>query len=223
MIKEELAQPKEYLNDKFKLVVTNMLQDGWILVPDGAEFLTPDLFWKDGDMNHLAFGSSSIGWYRGALDLEDYLRKQKYKILWQRNPKQEEQVMNTEKKGRFLHQEWYEAFGRGEDVEYTSEKLMGWRSVGMSNCFDVFNHGYIKFRLKPQTMQIGSRTINKPISVKPEIGQEYYMPSLSNSCKYSFETWSDNNYDKEVFNRNLCHITADDAVKMTDALLSLMK
>lgn len=222
----ELARPKEYLNDKFELVVTNQPDDGYQLVPNDADFYAfqcaenmPDdasfyklvglkmYFWMDNEWN-ISFSHEP---------------KQLHKILWQRTPQQETIMQN---KGRFLHQWAYEAFGRGEELEYTSTAWKGaerYADVGEYNTLNIFDVAEITFSLKPQTIQIGSRTINKPISVKPEIGTRFYIPALCLSQKYDVLTWANSKTDNLWLNRNLCHLTKQDAINMADALLELMK
>jgi hypothetical protein len=133
------------------------------------------------------------------------------------------------KKGRFLHQEWYEAFGRGEDVQYLSGNRQdiatnNWQDLDSGrHVICAFDDQNWQFRLKPQTITIGSRTINKPISVKPELNQQFYVTDLLLSEKYNLFLWRDSKSDNLLFNRNLCHLTKEDAIAMTDALLELMK
>lgn len=220
----ELARPKEYLNDKFELIVTNRPEDGWVEVPEGAFFLT----WVDGillfrDKESTKVCTPNNAWqpsmYR---DIKSYFEGSygEKKILWQRK----ENKVETEKKGRFLHQEWYEAFGRGEDVQFHPNNDTQWRDIRLNfhtmDLFDVASHD---FRLKPKTIQIGARTIVKPISVKPEIGRTYFIVDLMNKLKYRTNVWRGTDLDIYQFNSGLCHLTAVDAIAMTDALLELMK
>jgi hypothetical protein len=194
----ELARPKEYLNDKFELVKTNQPDDGFILVPDGAVKL-------------VRIGLDDYDWcvyYSSHLTLE---------TLWQRENK-------VENKGRFLHQWAYEAFGRGEDlllkmINNKCTVLQVNSAMGLHIFDDANNH----FSLKPQTIQIGSRTINKPISVKPEIGAEYFVVDLHDKKKYDTHEWTDHDVDNLFLERGLIHLTKDDAINHTDALLELMK
>lgn len=225
----ELARPKEYLNDKFELVVTNQPMDGWILVPDEATFATsythnpdyPVLFWREIGGKYETFNSFKI-WIEARYGLDAFLKGWEKSILWQRNPK--ETTMNTEKKGRFLHQEWYEAFGRGEDVQFDLEiGGDGFDDVTDSYNIRIFNDETYIFRLKPQTMRIGTHTINKPISVKPNVGTFVFVSDATHEDKYFSNRWADSMTDNLYLSRNLCHLTSEDAVKMTDALLSLME
>ena len=130
--------------------------------------------------------------------------------------------MNT-KKGRFLHQEWYEAFGRGEDVQIAGEYVGQYSDITTSDHISVFNNTTLTFRLKPKTITIGSRTITKPISVKPEIGTVIYVSSIASIGMALSDNWKNSDSQNEVFNRNLCHLTKEDAVAHTEALIELMK
>jgi hypothetical protein len=226
----ELARPKEYLNSEFELVVTNQPEDGWRLVPDGADTLTiagKDLliFWK-------TLNESAVYLETGVWDscesnhISNHLKRHSgaAKILWQRNP-QQETIMKEEKKGRFLHQEWLDKYSAGIDIRYHAPRWGNdiFVDVDPYTQLDVFNNSEVIFSLKPETIQIGSRTINKPISVKPEIGTVVYMPHLTSAKKVVSMIWGDNHLDYGILSKNLCHITEQDAINHTDALLELVK
>lgn len=197
----ELAREKEYLNSEFELVVTNQPDDGWILVPDGAVCL---IFDKGSSTKH----------FRNQLP---ELSPTWFQTLWQREENKVETV-----KGRFLHQWAYEAFGRGEDVQHTPcLRDCPWTTVTMDKTIGIFNNPHNKFRLKPQTIIIGSRTINKPISVKPE--SVYFVASITHPNKFVQHVWTGHVNDNMNFNRKICHLTKEDAIAMTDAVLELMK
>lgn len=222
----ELAREKEYLNDKFELVVTNQPEDGWLLVPDGANRYTRainghETFW-DNDNSILIHGG--YGDMSGRYTFGYYVEHYKAKILWQRENKVETAKGREGNAGRFLHQWAYEAFGRGEDLEYSYPLNGMWVELSDSkHSMSIFNGKEVTFRLKPQTIQIGSRTINKPISVKPERNTKYYFPSLHSFHKYDNYSWQDTDADNRIFNANLCHLTSVDAINHCDALLELMK
>lgn len=221
----ELARPKEYLNDKFELVVTNMPQDGWRLIPDGANNAVlvkgkHIVYFKDYTTTLCtATKAKDREWYVGSLSFSEYQRNYPEHKYWQRNPKENE--MTTEKKARFLHQEWYEAFGRGEQIEYEWQEN-GFIALSGTTSLSAFDDRDVKFRLKPRTIQIGTHTIVKPIDVKPEIGTKVFYPVLNNRQKYDSFVWNNASYCHELFDRSLCHLTADDAIAHTDALLALM-
>lgn len=216
----ELARPKEYLNDKFELVVTNQPDDGWILVPDGAECYA---FQRNEHETPFFYKKISVGLSFYACDKSWTNSSSKHfgnleEILWQRENK-------VESKGRFLHQWAYEAFGRGEDVQFklTNHSDNQWKTLSTHSTFEKFNENQYEFRLKPQTIQIGSRTINKPISVKPEMGQVYFISNITGPTKYGEHTWCDDELDNLWLKRNLLHLTKEDAISHCDALLELMK
>jgi len=227
----ELARPKEYLNDKFELVVTNQPDDGWILVPDGADKYTYGRkygltiweysFWID-DVQSESNGSSTPN---GSM-YSDYVScGLLHKILWQRENKVEKVKGREGNAGRFLHQEWYEAFGRGGDVQFklTNHSDNQWKTLSTHSTFEKFNENQYEFRLKPQTIQIGSRTIVKPISVKPEMGAEYFVIDLNDKIKYDTHEWTDHDVDNLFLERGLIHLTKDDAINHAESLLELMK
>ncbi|HEY4714712.1 MAG TPA: hypothetical protein VIH30_10805, partial [Aquirhabdus sp.] len=132
----ELARPKEYLNDKFELVVTNQPLDGWLLVPDWANRYTRainghETFW-DNDNSILIHGGYAD--MSGMYTFEYYVEQYKAKILWQR----ENKVEAT--KGRFLHQWAYEAFGRGEDVQIGGAHAFEYFDLNFQHSLSDFNN-----------------------------------------------------------------------------------
>jgi len=141
------------------------------------------------------------------------------RIVWQRENKVETV------KCRFLHQEWLDKYSSGLNIRYQAPR---WENdifvdVDQYSQLDIFNNSEVIFSLKPQTITIGSRTINKPISVKPEYRQIYFVSRLDLVDKYAKQTWVDDKFDELWLNSNLCHLTQQDAINMTDALLELMK
>jgi hypothetical protein len=226
----ELAKPREYLDENFKLVVTNQPKEGYILVPDGADTLTiagKDLliFWK-------TLNESAVYLDIGVWDSCEYnlinnhlkVHSGAAKILWQRT-QQQETIMKEEKKGRFLHQWAYEAFGRGEDLEYIFNTNPNdvWEIVNYDNVLlNIFNDSQTSFRLKPQTITIGSRTINKPISVKPEMGTEIFWPELTHTTKFGRHIWQNTPLNNRLLKEGLLFLTAFDAITITDAFLELI-
>jgi len=220
----ELAREKEHLNDKFELVLTNQPLEGWILVPDGAHSLTKHmsddsiLFWRDNERN--CFHSTSTDWYEGTYtNVSDYLKvcKGNSKIIWQRESKVETV------KGRFLHQEWLDLWISGCDLLFKIKSVSTWNGLSMSNALGVFNNPENEFRIKPQTIQIGSRTINKPINVKPKIKTRYFVADTGDDRKYEEWAWDDCEFDNTLLKNNVIHLTKEDAITHCEALLELMK
>ena len=119
----ELAKLREYLNDKFELVVTNQPESTWLVIPDGSLYLFEDGYGKWFN-KHMPDNPTS-------------------KILWQRENKVETV------KGRFFHQWAYEAFGRGEDVQFDAIIGVDWTTLTTVACLSAFDNPNIKFRLKP--------------------------------------------------------------------------
>lgn len=139
------------------------------------------------------------------------------RIVWQRENK-----VGTVK-GRFLHQWAYEAFGRGEDVQIGGAHAFEYFDLNFQHSLSDFNNPAYRFRLKPKTIQIGSRTINKPISVKPEKDTPVYASCLNQQYKQYGFGWTDNPHNNLLLERGILFLVDHDAVAMTDALLELMK
>jgi len=219
----ELARPKEYLNSEFELVVTNQPEDGWVLVPDGANKLTRagedyDVFWQEEDRLYVFLNSGSWDLCEsGFMDEHAESWGGNVKILWQRENKVETV------KGRFLHQWAYEAFGRGEDVQLKANNESHWNDFSVDHVNFHFNRIDVKFRLKPQTIQIGSRTINKPISVKPEIGDIVYVANLTDIDLVTEQKWKNTALHIHFFDMGLLHKSKEDALNHSMALIETMK
>jgi len=215
----ELAKPREYLNSEFELVVTNQPLGWYRKIPDNADIfcLAKDgysFFWVNGKQHYDDGRFCDSSMHNFSQWCEIHLKK----ILWQRENKVETV------KGRFLHQEWYEAFGRGEELEF--------KSPNYAYCFiqlnpnikmSIFDDTMATFRLKPKTITIGSRTIVKPISVKPERNTRFYLADIAMQDKYNTFLWNDSEADRMLLGRGICHLTKEDAVAHTEALLELMK
>ena len=131
--------------------------------------------------------------------------------------------MKEEKKGRFLHQWAYEAFGRGEDVQLKANNESHWNDFSVDHVNFHFNRIDVKFRLKPQTIQIGSRTINKPISVKPEIGDIVYVANLTDIDLVTEQKWKNTALHIHFFDMGLLHKSKEDALNHSMALIETMK
>ena len=218
----ELARPKEYLNDKFELVVTNQPEDGYRLVPDGSEYLTESgnvfLFWKS-DKLHAHRGTRS--WYQGIFSIETYLRDcSRSSIIWQRTP-QQETIM--EKKGRFLHQEWMDKHIEGVLIQSKLNRQPDFCDIDDDYSFAYFNDTSREFRLKPKTIQIGERTIVKPIDVKPEMGDIVYVANLTDIDLVTEQKWKNTVLHIHFFDLGLLHKSKEDAIAHCEALLELMK
>ena len=217
---------KEYLNDKFELVVTNQPLDGWLLVPDWANRYTRainghETFW-DNDNSILIHGGYAD--MSGTYTFGYYVEQYKAKILWQRENKVETVKGREGNAGRFLHQWAYEAFGRGEDLEYSYPLNGMWVELSYSKqTMSIFNGKEVTFRLKPQTIQIGSRTINKPISVKPEMGDIVYVANLTDIDLVTEQKWKKTVVHIHFFDLGLLHKSKEDAIAHCEALLELMK
>ena len=131
--------------------------------------------------------------------------------------------MKEEKKGRFLHQDWYEAFGRGEEVQLKADNESHWNNFSVDHVNFHFNRHDVQFRLKPQTIQIGSRTINKPISVKPEMGDIVYVANLTDMDLVTEQKWNNNPLHIHFFDLGLLHKSKEDALNHSMALIKTMK
>jgi len=131
--------------------------------------------------------------------------------------------VKEEKKGRFLHQWAYEAFGRGEDVQIGGAHAFEYFDLNFQHSLSDFNNPAYRFRLKPKTIQIGSRTINKPISVKPEMGDIVYVANLTDIDLVTEQKWKNTVLHIHFFDLGLLHKSKEDAIAHCEALLELMK
>ena len=86
----------------------------------------------------------------------------------------------------------------------------------------AFNDGF-KYRLKKATVRIGDYNVPEPERVAPDIGQYYYITSLSGFREGDNErvTWEDCSYDISLLRNGFVHLTRDAAELHARALISL--
>ena len=60
-----------------------------------------------------------------------------------------------------------------------------------------------------------------PVSEPLEDGQRYYICDVSRLIKYREMTWFNDGADRAILERNIIHITAENAIKHTNAMLGI--
>ena len=58
---------------------------------------------------------------------------------------------------------------------------------------------------------------------KPTFREIYYVPSILNRDLYDFNSWNNDEYDKELYRRRVVFKTKEEAINMTGKLLALTK
>lgn len=91
-----------------------------------------------------------------------------------------------------------------------------WKNCQDNLCFTE----YIKYRLKPRTININGFEVPEPLRNIPPCGTEYFLIDF---LKVNDMTWTD--YDDELnwLKAGLIHLTRENAEKHLEALLSFTK
>ena len=88
-----------------------------------------------------------------------------------------------------------------------------WQTVSKHTIHHLFNvdRDDISFRIKPSTIMINGIEVNKPLRVRPEMGQRYWIakPDLCGDPYCGW--WEDNKYDNVCFNNGRIHLKEEDA------------
>ena len=87
----------------------------------------------------------------------------------------------------------------------------------------VLTNGLFMFRLAQEMVTIGDVSFPKPESEPPELGTEYWITELS--YEYYATTlpvlWDDDSHDHMYLKRGLIHLSRENAVAHTEALIKL--
>lgn len=78
-------------------------------------------------------------------------------------------------------------------------------------------------RRKPRTITINGIEVPEPMRVRPELGQSYYGIGLGKTKSFFRNNWDDDETDNLLFERGLCHLTPESAIKHAEALISFTK
>lgn len=110
--------------------------------------------------------------------------------------------------------------------------------TSLEKCFFMFTDGflYISDNGKDDSWCVandsilirllyGYLSICKPLW-KPAFGDRYYTPSIDHKDSlflYTADVWTDDKFDKEFYKRGLVFKTREEAIAMTEKLLSVVK
>lgn len=78
-----------------------------------------------------------------------------------------------------------------------------------------------RFRQVTPTINIGWRSVPKPLTAPPEEGTNVYMVSLISDDYYAFGYWKNNKFYQDLLKRGIIHITAEAAVAHAKALIAI--
>jgi hypothetical protein len=86
----------------------------------------------------------------------------------------------------------------------------------------------VKYRRKPQTININGHEVPEPYRGEMKAGQPYYTPELYDCGTdywdvYHDLQWQDTLYDNVAMKKGLVHLTEHAAIKHAEALLSFTK
>lgn len=121
-------------------------------------------------------------------------------------------------------QEALQAIADGKKLEYK------WSSAGDWRHFNRFNNGVsieailrsnCIFRLSREMITIGDVSFPKPVSKALEEGQKYFIPDLTVTRLYYTSQWCDTDLDNLRLKRGIIHLSEEDAVAHSKALIKL--
>ena len=75
-------------------------------------------------------------------------------------------------------------------------------------------------RRKPQYITVNGFKVPRPLSV-PEMGMDYFCPSIETPQMYESYTWAGDTVDKRVLQRGVVHSTAEAATAHAKAMLGI--
>lgn len=120
-----------------------------------------------------------------------------------------------------------EALAAGETLEYSDDTRMYAlldRQGHITANFLEMNLLLLypsKWRVKPKVQQINGVEVPTPHRKKPEIGQEYFTPSVNNLTGYRDYIWRDSHTDNRRLSAGVIHLEPEAAAQHTKAFLSL--
>ena len=123
-------------------------------------------------------------------------------------------------------QETLQAIVDGVKLEYKWSDNSEWKdfdpvcsSISIESIFKKF----FVFRLRQEMITIGDVSFPKPESEPLEIGTEYWVaePSYRNCISQNPYIWDDDDIDRRYLRRGLVHLTRENAIAHTKALIQL--
>lgn len=78
-----------------------------------------------------------------------------------------------------------------------------------------------EYRLKPATIMVNGFEVPKPMSESPGYGNDYFMTNINDDSFYEEYSWSDDTYDNQWLQRNICHTTKEAAIAHAKAMLGI--
>lgn len=80
--------------------------------------------------------------------------------------------------------------------------------------------GTCEYRRKPKTININGFEVPEPVREPLELATLYYTPALFAPKGYLDQSWSDTDHNWKDLNRGFIHLTKEDAILHSKALLS---
>lgn len=105
------------------------------------------------------------------------------------------------------------------------EAFLNWQVLIDSNDWvDLCNHPLWhednEYRRKPSVVMIGGVEVPKPETTAPQVGTKYWHASPT---KHTACYWNNDNYDKDILNAGILHLTKEGADKHRKALFDYNK
>jgi hypothetical protein len=143
--------------------------------------------------------------------------------------KQKETIMQTQEVTTNTTKHKYAdiliAIANGEQIEGKNEKDQ-WCVVDSNIVlYEIYSTGKVDLnvRVKPKTININGHEVPVALKVKPGYGTGYYYPSLINESKYNWAIFEGDEFDNQILDKGLMHLTVEAAQKHAEALLSFTK
>lgn len=74
--------------------------------------------------------------------------------------------------------------------------------------------------IKPKVIAINGIDVPAPLTTKPEMYQEYFVPKFGWTCNYQLMVWKNSGVDNINFENGMCHSNSKNAAIHAQALLS---
>lgn len=105
------------------------------------------------------------------------------------------------------------------DIELTWGTKVVWFTLEQSPEY-LFGDG-AEFRRKPKTIKVNGVDVPEPLKEMPAYGTQYFTPYLFDEDLYCALTSCNDVYDKRAFERGLMHLSRENAIAHSKAILGI--
>lgn len=112
-----------------------------------------------------------------------------------------------------------------QDAAETDEPWERWEFKCSANGFNTcLKHpewnDHFEYRRKPQTITVNGIEVPEPIREEPKVGEKYFLVSLATFTLVIPNSWANDAYEIQWFNKGLLHFTEEAAITHAKALLA---